>query len=64
MDPTAWQAGVLMPACLCREETAEELRLKERIAATKKRVEAGEGEELASAGEQASVVQRLVCLLP
>eukprot|EP00891_Asterochloris_glomerata_P000031 jgi/Astpho2/31/fgenesh1_pg.00001_%23_15_t len=33
-----------------REETAEEMRLKERIAAAKKRVEAGEGDELASAG--------------
>ena len=40
------------------------MRLKERIAAAKKRVEAGEGDELASASEQASDVHRLVCLLP
>lgn len=64
MGHTAWQAGVLMWACLCREETAEEMRLKERIAAAKKRVEAGEGDELASAGEWASAMQRLECLLP
>ena len=64
MGRTAWQAVVLMWACLCREETADEMRFKERIAAAKKRVEAGEGDELASAGEQASAVQRLVCLSP